>query len=466
MRILLVRPPRIKQAITLSDFMFSEPLGLEMVYGLLMHDHEVEIFDMMVDRMPLPSKLESFLPDAVGFTSLCIDVHMVLELCREVKGMNPALITLVGGTQAYLNPLAFADEAVDHIMEFVDESNLVEFFVELEKSKRDSKQSIHGTLDVVPSVRGIRSQRNGFERVGNPGRNCYLPPYRASTDKYRNEYSYFGYKPAAIMEYGIGCEKVCDFCLRWRIEGAKEKLLNLEMTRQDLQTIQEPTVMLIDNDFFASEYKIRTFLNLLRELDIQKNFIVYASVKGIIEFEPLVREFKELGLKAVLIGYETFKDEEMTAYKKKSGTGDNPIAARILERLDIDVWASFMAHPDWSVEDFKTFRRYIRKLNPQISSINPLTPFPNLPLYQKFENRLIYRPEEFERWSFGQVMITPKQISLKRYYYELLKTNLYVNLFLNRPTEMLSRYGIKNVFRMLSGSSKTLIKYWNLMKKG
>ena len=35
MKILLVRPPRIKQAITLGNFMFSEPLGLEMIrkYG-------------------------------------------------------------------------------------------------------------------------------------------------------------------------------------------------------------------------------------------------------------------------------------------------------------------------------------------------------------------------------------------------------------------------------------------------
>ena len=49
MRILLVRPPRIKQAITVSNFMFSEPLGLEMIYGVFSREHTVEIFDMMVE---------------------------------------------------------------------------------------------------------------------------------------------------------------------------------------------------------------------------------------------------------------------------------------------------------------------------------------------------------------------------------------------------------------------------------
>jgi hypothetical protein len=104
MRILLVRPPRIKQAITLSDFMFSEPLGLEMIYGTLKEDHEVEIFDMMIEQKSLSVKINEFMPHVVGITSLCIDVFKVLDLCREAKEMSPAIITAVGGTQAYLDP--------------------------------------------------------------------------------------------------------------------------------------------------------------------------------------------------------------------------------------------------------------------------------------------------------------------------------------------------------------------------
>lgn len=58
--------------------MFSEPLGLEMIYGLLMKDHEVEIFDMMVEKMSLSSKIKEYLPEVVGLTSLCVDVHIVI----------------------------------------------------------------------------------------------------------------------------------------------------------------------------------------------------------------------------------------------------------------------------------------------------------------------------------------------------------------------------------------------------
>ena len=91
MRVLLVRPPRIKQAITLSDFMFSEPIGLEMIYGAIKDLCEVEIFDMMIEIMSLTEKLKEYNPDIVGITSLCIDVNKVIELTVESKGLNPKI---------------------------------------------------------------------------------------------------------------------------------------------------------------------------------------------------------------------------------------------------------------------------------------------------------------------------------------------------------------------------------------
>lgn len=450
MKILLVRPPRIKQAITLSDFMFSEPIGLEMVYSVLKNNHDVEIFDMMIENMSLTEKIKSCGPGAVGITSLCIDVNKVIELCSEAKTANPLISTVVGGTQAYLNPEAFYHEAVDHIFEYTDSSNLNKLYDFLSSDK----------FEIVD---GVRSKIFSYKSSGIKGRNEYMLPDRSSTAKYRGEYSYFGYRPAAIMEFGTGCEKVCDFCLRWRIEGAKEKLIDLELTKNDLVNITEPTIMFMDNDFLAGKEKLEAFIRLVKELDLNKNYIMYGSVKGVIEYKEYLRELKKLGLKALLVGYETFSDEELTDYHKKSSTSDNFEASRILQELGIDVWASFMAHPGWNRNDFRLFRNYIKKLKPQITSISPLTPFPNLPMYEKYKESLLYTADDFEKWSFGQVMIMPSEISLRAYYWELLKTNLFVNLLVNKNTEMIKKFGFKNIFRILAGSLKAVKKYIMLM---
>nr|WP_312579874.1 radical SAM protein [Sedimentibacter sp.] len=450
MKILLVRPPRIKQAITLSDFMFSEPIGLEMIYGVLKEDYEVEIFDMMIETADLCSKIESYKPNIVGITSLCIDVKKVIELCVETKMIDNNIITVVGGTQTYLNPDSFIHESVDHIFEYTNRENLIKFYSSIS----------YGNVDFID---GIRSGKHGYKSTEKIGRNEYMLPDRTSTEKYRNEYSYFGYRPAAIMEFGTGCEKVCDFCLRWRIEGVKEKLIDSELTRKDIANIKEPTIMFMDNDFFANEEKLVNFINIVTELNLNKSYIMYGSVKGIIEYEEYVEKLAKLGLKALLVGYETFNNDEMEKYHKKSTTSDNYKAAKILKDNGIDVWASFMAHPDWSKNDFKLFRSYIKSLKPQITSISPLTPFPNLPMYKEYEDRLIYKSDDYEKWSFGQVMIQPSQISLKRYYFELLFTNLYVNIFVNKNTEMIKKFGLKNIIRIFIGSLKAAKKYIILM---
>ncbi len=452
MRILLVRPPRIKQAITLSDFMFSEPLGLEMIYGALKEDHEVEIFDMMIENESLTAKINEFKPELVGITSLCIDVVKVLKLCEEVKEVSSDIITIVGGTQAYLNPESFIDDNVDNIFEYTTKDNINIFFGSLNKEE-------------IPLIDGIRSKLLSYKSTGLKGRNEYMLPDRSSTVKYRHEYSYFGYKPAAIMEFGTGCEKVCDFCLRWRIEGAKEKLIDIELTKRDLISIKEPTIMFIDNDFLGSEEKLIAFLNIVKELNLKKNYIMYGSVKGVIQYEKYLKELQKIGLKALLVGYETFSDEEMTDYHKSSSTEDNLKVSEILRKYKIDVWASFMAHPDWDKNDFKSLRKYIKRLKPQITTISPLTPFPNLSLYEEFEDRLLYNMEDYEKWSFGQVMIKPCKISLKDYYFELLKTNLYENILVNKNTEMIKKFGIVNILRILKGSLNAVKKYLTLMNE-
>lgn len=452
MRLLLVRPPRIKQAITISDFMFSEPIGLEMIYGAIKDICEVEIFDMMIEKMSLTEKLKEYKADIVGITSLCVDVNKVIELTVESKGFNPNIQTMVGGTQAYLNPKAFFHESVDYIFEYTNEKNLRGFISKMEV----------GDLSLID---GILSRANDYKSTGVKGRNSYLLPDRSSTSKYRNEYSYFGYKPAAIAEFGVGCEKTCDFCLRWRIEGAREELIDLDLIRKDLSSIEESTIMFFDNDFFSSRDKIITFINLAKDLKLDKNYIVYGSVKGIIDHKDLIKDLRDLGLKAVLVGYETFNDDELKIYRKKSLVKDNYLAAAILKELGIDAWASFMAHPDWDRKDFKRFRSYIKELGPEIATISPLTPFPNLPIYDTYKESLIFDEEDYEKWSFGQVIIRPSKIHLRSYYYELLKSNLYVNFFVNKKTEMLRHYGLKNIIRFILGGGKTLNKYLKLMLK-
>lgn len=454
MKILLVRPPRVKQAVTLGEFMFAEPIGLEIVYSVLRSLYEVRILDMMVSGESFEGTCEEFRPDIVGITSLCIDVNMVRDIALRAKNINSDIITLVGGTQAYLNPKAFFDASIDHVFKYTDRNNLRELLDYISKN------------ETPPMIDGICSRTNGYKSTNVFGRNEYIVPDRASTGKYREHYSYLGFKPCAIMQTSLGCSKHCDFCMRWRIEGEKEQEIDLKLIIKQIQDIAEPSIMIYDNDFLNNRERLEIFCDLLEKNKIRKNFICYSSVKSILSHPETIRRMAENGLKAVLVGYETFNQEEMLKYKKKSTAADNLKAAEILKEIGIDCWASFILHPDWDKNDFISFRKYIKQLKPEISTFSPLTPFPGLPLYEEYKDRLLFDETEYEAWSFGKVSIRPSKMTLRRYYYEVLKVILYINLRMNSAPYMVKRFGISTLLRITAGSLKVLPIYIKLMLKG
>ena len=251
--------------------------------------------------------------------------------------------------------------------------------------------------------------------------------------------------------------------MRWRIEGAIEEDLKLTHIVDEIENIKEDNIMIIDNDFLYSKERINDLCDLLEARKIQKTYICYSTVNSIIENKDAIKDFKKLGMAAVLVGYESFKDEEMESYKKGSTVEENITASRLLKEMGIDCWASFILHPDWDKEDFRMLKKHIKKLKPEISTFSPLTPFIGLPYHEKYKSRFIYNVDEDEKWSFGQVVIYPSKITLQQYYIEILKLILYTNIVLNSSKYMLSRFGLATYFRLVKGGFKILPKYIKLI---
>ena len=455
MKLLLVRPARMKQAITLGEFMFSEPIGLEIIYNILKADHDIEILDLMIDPVERFEELViEWEPEVVGFTTLCVDVPGALSLAKQAKSLNSNIVTMVGGTQAYLAPEAFFVPEIDHVFQYTNTINLETLFTLLSSN------------EPIPIIDGIRSRIHDYRYSGNKGRNECLQPDRASTARYRKHYNYFGYKPAAIMQTSLGCSKACHFCLRWRMEGGRENDLPMDMIIQQIMDIQEPTIMIYDNDFLNNGSRLNEFCEQLEQHNIKKNFICYGSVHGILTNRDAVKRFAQNGLRATLVGYETFKDEELSDYHKKSSSTDNVEASKLLKEYGIDCWASFIFHPDWTKADFKSFRSYMRKLKPEICTFSPLTPFPNLPLYEEYKDRLLVDKTSYHLWSFSQMVIRPGKMSIRQYLFQMLVSSLYINFVNNNFSYLVKKFSVATVYRIILGSGKIAVSMIGMIVKG
>ena len=115
MKILFVRPPVPKQTLGLKNIMVCEPLGLEYAAAAIGEEHEVMIFDSLVEKR-FEKRLASFKPDIVASNCYITGVNEVIKVSRKAKLLNRDCFTIAGGVHATKCPEDFADPAIDIIV--------------------------------------------------------------------------------------------------------------------------------------------------------------------------------------------------------------------------------------------------------------------------------------------------------------------------------------------------------------
>lgn len=450
LKVLLVRPWVNKKVTTVRNFLFGEPLGIECVSTILKEQgHQVLLADFMVEeRGSMRKYLDSFEPDVVGITSQCTDVENVLHIARMTKEYSREIRVIVGGVQAMIYPNSFFSEWVDYVFQMTTRANYGALMKLIESGETQKE-----------NIEGIYSRAMNFENQIESCYNEYIRPDTECTKRYRHRYKYVGFQPCAVIQTSFGCRNRCSFCVRWRIEGPVLQEVNIEEVVDQIEHLEEPYVMICDNDFLIRKERLEKFCTLLEQKNICKEYICYGSVNSILEKPDLFPRLRKNGLVAVIVGYESFDEAQLRSYNKAASTDENLKATRILQQNDIACWGSFILHPDWDKEDFRKLGAYKKLLRPELMSFSPLNPHPLTPLFDEYRDRLLYDETDYEKWNFGDVLIRPSKISLRAYYFEVLKFTVGVNLNWHSLKYTVKAFPIKNTLRMLFGFNTLLSVY-------
>ena len=453
MRALLVRPHINKKITTVKKFMFGEPMGIECVSTILKEiGHEVLLVDFMAEsHRKLRKYIKKFKPDVVGFTSQCSDITNVLYLAEKTKNIDNKITVIVGGIQATISPEAYFNKNVDYVFKSTTRENYKQLMEQIEN-------------DTDEEIMGIYSKKRQYQSTLPSCQNEYVKPDREMSAKYRKKYKYGGYQPYATIQTSYGCRNHCTFCIRRKLEG-KLTERDIEEVVAEIKGIKEDTIMICDSDFLINEKRLIKFCELLEKQKIKKTYICYGSVNSILEKEYLFERLSDNGVKAVIVGLESFSDVFLKKYNKSATVDENYKAVQILKRNGIATWGTFILHPDFSKEDFKNFRKYLRFLKPEMISFTPLVPHFLTPLYKQYKDRLIYPKDDYEKWSFGDVIIYPSKMSLRRYYFEVLKIGIPANFNLCTIKYCLRTFSLKQNFGLIFGFDQILKVYLKNMFK-
>ncbi|HHT92590.1 MAG TPA: radical SAM protein [Clostridiaceae bacterium] len=442
MRILLIRPKPHKETIGLQNVMICEPLELEYVSAYLSkHGHDVTIVDKILERKSVAHFVKKYKPDMVGLTGYISHVNVIKKYAEEIKKVNKDIIVCVGGVHAEVCPEDFSHECIDYVLK----ANALDAFLGIADNR----------IDMTNILEKEKSQTF-----------CYPFPDREKVKKYRKKYYYMFHRNCTLIKTSFGCPYNCSFCFCREITDNKYFARSVEDIINELKTIKEEEVYIVDDNFLFNANRLNHFCDMLEKENIKKRYLVYGRADFIAENEEVVKRLKDNGLRAVIVGLESCDDKMLEGYNKKSNSKINEKAVAILKKHNIECYGTFILGIDWDREDFKKLKEWIKKLGITFVNLQPFTPLPGTDMYDLYKDKLIVKREEYEKWDMAHLVVRPTKISVRKYYlYTIL---LYYSTMVNpkKSIYMIKKYGLMDTLKLSIGAFKVNMQYLKKFLKG
>ena len=451
MDILLVRPRPHPDTINLQSFMICEPLELEYAAAYLEQDgHHVDIVDLILEKQPLHHFIRQKHYTLVGFTGYLPHVGVIKELALVVKKHNPDIYTVVGGVQAEVMPADFDDAHIDFILQ-VNGLKTLKTIVNAIAKDNVNKHEIPGIWTGAPQ--NIRP-----ETTFN-----YPFPNRNKTRKYRKHYNYIYHDQCATLKTSFGCPYRCEFCFCPQITQNQFFTRDIVEVIAEIKTIEENNIFIVDDNFLCNLPRLETFCQLLQQENVHKNFILFGRADFIVKNPQIITQLKDVGLTAVFIGLESFKETDLQNFNKKVTVQTNNQAVRILENAGIYCYSGLIAGLDFNDQDFDHLIEYLNTFRYPAINFQPITPIPGTPLFQKMADQICIPRTQYELWDMAHLVVRPTQISTRRFYYNIMRVYFCTSASLKAHKHILNRYGWKIYLRTLKGALCITWQYIKLL---
>ena len=412
MRVLLVHP----SALMYSElYLRLEPLGMERVAAAVRAaGHDVRLVDLQVfTQAELRRELDAFKPRAVGFSvNYLANVPEVLDLAQEIKRLLPECFVFVGGHSASF----IAPEFLDHARGAID--CVV---------RGEGEVIVPRVLDAI-GERGLESLPGVLTPHGagpSPTLLEKLDAFLPARDLARRRHKYFigVLDPCASAEFTRGCPWDCSFCSAWTFYGRSYRKASPEAAAEDIATIREPNVFLVDDVAFIHAEDGFAIGKEIERRGIRKEYYLETRCDVLIKNREVFAYWKRLGLHYMFLGVEALDEEALKAHRKRATPNENLRALEIARELDITVAINIIADPSWDEARFAVVRDWALTV-PEVVHLTVATPYPGTEIWLTESRQLT--THDYRLFDV-QHAVLPTKLPLRRFYEELVETQAVIN---------------------------------------
>lgn len=407
MRVLLVHPSPLMYS---EIYLRLEPLGMERVaQAVRMAGHEVRIIDLQTfSHAELHAELASFKPEAVGFSlNYLANVPEVIDLAKAVKGRLPDCYVFTGGHSGSF----IAEELLEHGRGTIDCV-----------LKGEGELSTQLLLKAIPK-REVETVPGAVTRDGKgpaPVLLENLDLYQPARDLLRRRRKYFigELDPCASIEFTRGCPWDCAFCSAWTFYGRSYRSATPEKIGEELQSIQEPNVFIVDDVAFIHPEHGFAIGREMERRGIQKRFYLETRADVLLKNKEVFAYWRKLGLRYLFLGLEAIDAEGLKLHRKRVSMGTNNEALEVARSIGVKVAINLIADPSWDKERFAVVREWAMSI-PDIVHLTVATPYPGTELWVTEARKLTTR--DYRLFDI-QHAVLPTTLPLHEFYSELVET--------------------------------------------
>jgi radical SAM superfamily enzyme YgiQ (UPF0313 family) len=373
----------------------------------------------------------------------------MIQYCKVAKSINPNIHTVAGGVHCEVCPDDLNHPAID----FRVVRNATTVFPKLLGYIKGQNKFPEGTL----KVNDIAGNLPEFDFA-------FPIPDRRLTQKYRNQYFYIFHNKVALLKTAFGCPYSCNFCFCREITQKRYVERRLEEVIEEIKTIEEQDIYIVDDDFLTTRQRVESFIEANHKEKLKKHYLLYGRADFIANNPDLMSEFKEVGLRTVIVGFESFFNHELKQYNKNVDAATNEKAMQVLNNTGIECYATIILSPEWGRKEFSMLKKKIKQLGIHYLNLQPMTPLPGTDNNQ-YQKKLIIPYSDFARWDLAHVTIQPEKMSVADFYKELLgvySAALFQPAFL---LNYLKRYPVSMLWKMIKGSFMVWKQYQHKIKE-
>jgi hopanoid C-3 methylase HpnR len=409
MRLLFVHPGPLLYT---NVFLRLEPLGLELVTQAARRaGYSTRLIDLQVEsQADYHRMVAEWQPDFVAFScNYLANVPEIVDLAKATKLTLPRSFICVGGHSASFVARAIVEHgagAIDCVLKGEGEAGIVALL-----------EAVSGDRSAVTSVPGVVAANGEGPR---PGFVEHLEDVRPARDLLRRRRQYFigVLDPCASIEFSRGCPWDCSFCSAWTFYGRSYRPLSSESVIEDLASIAEPGIFIVDDVAFIQERHGLEIGAAIARRGIRKKYYLETRGDVLLRNKEVFRFWKKLGLSQIFLGIEAIDEDGLRKFRKRVPLGRNFEALEFARSLGIGVAINIIADPDWDEERFRILRDWCMDV-PEVVNVSVNTPYPGTETWLSEQCRLATR--DYRLFDI-QHAVLPTKLPIASFYRELLQT--------------------------------------------